>query len=216
MFKRMQKLNDRLEKDRKKGVSQEDQGPPEMALDDDSDSESSSSSSSSSGSSSSSSSSSGSSSDDKSKRNGNGKHNESNGKKDDGDESSSDESESESDSDNEESEDASAKNDSDDAPIASIEKAINDPIFIHPRAASKAGFKHRSCFICPVANLKTERTITTHIQGGVSTKGISMLYLFFLLAESAPRSLCFEPGNCAVSQSSLEALSRVLQDKVDG
>ncbi|UZJ55893.1 hypothetical protein CBS101457_005213 [Exobasidium rhododendri] len=169
MFKRIQKHNDRLEKDQKKGINIEDQGPPEMALDDESDSESSSSSEaetegdeSSSGSDGSSSSSSSSSKsgkvDVKAKK---------------GKEESSDEEESKDGSDDddndEDGEDSSsssaAEEDVDDAPACSIEKAKEDPIFIHPRAAAHQGFKHRSCYLCPVALLKSEKMISTHLGG---------------------------------------------------
>ena len=151
MFKRMQKLNERLEKEREKGLKVEDQGPPEMALDDDSDSDSSSSSNDSS----------------------------SEGETSDGGklEGKAVKSESDSGSDSEsDDDDASSPQDGspDDSPIASLEQAKADPIFIHPRAASKSGFVHRSCFLCPVANLKTEKSVTVHLRGNVSRVGVPL------------------------------------------
>lgn len=152
MFKRMQKLNERLEKEREKGLKVEDQGPPEMALDDDSDSDSSSSSSSSNDSSS--------------------EGETSDGGKLEG-KAVKDESDGSSGSDSDDDDDTGAPEDDspDDSPVASLEQAKADPIFIHPRAASKSGFVHRSCFLCPVANLKTERSISVHLRGNVSRGG---------------------------------------------
>jgi len=149
----MQKLNDRLEKDRKKGVNIEEIGPPEMALDEESDSEDSSSSESegeSEGESSSSSDLAG----------------KSNGKSVEGE--TEDEEISDNDDDKSDSNSSMAAEEEDDAPVSSIEKAIADPIFTHPRAASTRGFKNKSCYICPVAILKTEVAIEKHLGGGVS------------------------------------------------
>lgn len=172
-------------------MPREEQGPPEMALDDDSDSESSSSSSSSSNGDSSSSSGGGEKSNAESsiskqakikveekeeatkkrKRKGADSDDESEEESDDSD-SDSDEEEEEEDSDDGEDTDDEIENSEDakddDTPIASITKAQKDPIYIHPRAESKAGFKHRSCYLCPMAVLKTERSVTVHLEGSVS------------------------------------------------
>lgn len=143
-------------------MPREEQGPPEMALDDDSDSESGSNSSSSSGEESSTS------NQVKVKVEENAE--EPNKKRKRGGDYSDDESDDESDSDEKDSDDEEKSEDAkdDDTPIVSITKAQKDPIYIHPRAESKAGFKHRSCYLCPMAVLKTERSITVHLEGNVS------------------------------------------------
>jgi cobalamin biosynthesis protein CobT len=177
MFKRMKKLGDRLEKDRKKGVKIEDQGPPEMALDDDSDSESSSSSSSSSSAGNSSGESDSDSEGEGSASNTKGGKSVAKAKKENDDSSDDgDDDDENSDSDDSSSSSSTPAEDNDDSPVASIAKAQVDPIFIHPRAASKAGFTHRSCFLCPVAVLKTEKSIVVHLQGSVSTTVSLLLY----------------------------------------
>lgn len=157
MFKRMQKLSDKLDKSRSKGERHEEQGPPELAMDEESSSESSSS---------------GSSEESES---------EEEGEKPSGT-AEADGTASEADS-REEGEggssDSAAESSSSDASSSSaakfdvlqpsIGKAMEEPIYIPPGAPTKQGFPHRSCYLCPQAVLKNEKMIKTHLASGVRT-----------------------------------------------
>jgi hypothetical protein len=48
----------------------------------------------------------------------------------------------------------------------SIDKALADSIYIKPDAIESNGSKHRSCYICPVALLKTQKMADVHISSG--------------------------------------------------
>ncbi|MCO5565789.1 hypothetical protein L7F22_019464 [Adiantum nelumboides] len=170
MFKRVQKANAEHDKRLKKGIEEEDQGPRELAMDMDSDSDSSE------GSDSESSSSASSSEDEKtSKAVKNGKTTETVSKKRklEEEEEDSDDDESDDDSDEDSDEGESASNDIkpvkpvDDALLdPSIQKALDEPIFVKPDAIVRQGYTHRSCHLCPQTLIKTEKMIDTHLKSG--------------------------------------------------
>lgn len=140
MFKRIKKLDAKIEKGRKKGVLEEDLGPPEMALDDDS---------------SSSTSESGSDSDSEgegeSSEVGQGRHSE--------EPSASGE-------EPEQSESGENASTAEYEMLPSVEEAIANPIYVKLGAPLKHEFQFRSCYVCSQAVLKSEKAIDTHIAGG--------------------------------------------------